>query len=336
VIQYIIRRVIWAFVLLFAVTIVTYVIFFVIPVDPAKLAAGKNARPSDVARVKHYLGLDRPPYVQYGKFIGRLSPIDFGHFPSVPSFKTPSLGRSFANRQNVNSIVSSAAPVTASLVFGGVIFWMLLALPIGILSALRPRSLLDRGAMIFVLIGISAHPIWIGLILLYVFAFKLGWFPIGDYCNIINPPAGATCGGVLDWATHLILPWCTFMLLFAALYVRMIRANVMETLNDDFVRTARAKGAGESRVLVVHVLRNALLPVVTMLGMDIALALGGAVFTETVFGLNGLGRQLVYTLEDFDLPTTQGIVVFGTLAIIAFNLIVDLLYAWIDPRIRLA
>ena len=191
--------------------------------------------------------------------------------------------------------------------------------------------------MVFVLIGISAHPVWIGLILSYFFAFKLGWFnPGGGYCDVFSPPPGAQCGGIIDWAHALVLPWMTFMLLFAALYVRMIRANVLETLNEDYVRTARAKGAPEARVLGVHVLRNAMLPIVTMLGMDLALALGGAVFTETVFGLPGLGRQTVVSLNDFDLPTVQGIVVFATLAIIVLNLIVDLLYAWIDPRIRLA
>jgi peptide/nickel transport system permease protein len=334
VIRYIIRRVLWAFVLFFAVTVITYVIFFVIPVDPARLAAGKNARPVDIARARHFLGLDKPPYVQYGKFMGRLSPIDF---TAWPPFKTPSLGYSWANRQDVNSIVGNAAPITASLVFGGAFFWLLLSIPVGILSALRPRSLLDRAAMVFVLIGISAHPVWIGLILSYFFAFKLGWFPAGGgYCNVFNPPPGATCGGIVDWAHALFLPWMTFMLLFAALYVRMIRANVMETLNEDYVRTARAKGASESRVLAAHVMRNAMLPIVTMLGMDLALALGGAVFTESVFGLPGLGRTTVISLNDFDLPTTQGIVVFATLSIIVLNLIVDLLYAWIDPRIRLA
>ena len=140
----------------------------------------------------------------------------------------------------------------------------------------------------------------------------------------------------MQWAYHLILPWATFMILFAALYVRMIRANVMETLNEDYVRTARAKGAPENRVLTRHVLRNALLPVVTMLGMDIGLALGGAIFTESVYGLPGLGRTAVQALQNYDTPTIMGVIVFATIVIIIFNLIVDLLYAAIDPRIRLA
>jgi peptide/nickel transport system permease protein len=337
VIRYIIRRLLWAIVLFVAVTIVTYVIFFLIPADPAARACGQQVTPECVARAKHYLGLDRPVYVQYAKFMGRLLPFDFQALSNGEDpFKRPSLGISFANRQQVNTIVGNAAPVTASLVFGGAVTWLLISIPIGILSALRPRSALDRGAMVFVLIGISAHPVWIGLIFLYLFAFKVHIFPLGEYCNIINPPAGTSCGGPVQWFYHLILPWITFAILFAALYVRMIRANVIETLSEDYVRTARAKGAPESRVLRSHVLRNAMLPVVTMLGMDIALGLGGAIFTENVYDLPGLGRVLRLSLDNFDLPTTQGIVVFGTVAIIAFNLIVDLLYAAIDPRIRLS
>jgi peptide/nickel transport system permease protein len=322
-IQYIVRRLLWACVLFVAVTMVTYVIFFIIPSDPAELAAGRSARPADIARVRHYLGLDRSVPVQYGLFLKRLV---INH----------SLGRSFANRRDVNTMIGEAAPVTASLVFGGVILWMLIALPIGILSALKPRSLRDRSAMVFVLVGISAPVVWIGLILQYLLGFKWPVFPNAGYCDMINPPPGATCGGPVDWADHLVLPWTTFAILFAAIYVRMIRANVMDTLGEDYVRTARAKGAPEPRVMRKHVLRNALLPVVTMLGMDIGIALGGAIFTETIFGLPGLGRLAVQSVLGFDLPTVQGVVVFATLAIIVFNLAVDILYAVIDPRIRLA
>jgi peptide/nickel transport system permease protein len=321
VIRYIIRRILWAAVLFLVVTFVTYVIFFVIPVDPARQAAGKAATPEQIAVAAHRLGLDRPWYVQYEKFLDRL-------------VVHQSLGQSFANRQNVNDIVAEAAPVTASLVIGGAILWMLLALPIGILSALRPRSTLDRGAMTFVLIGISAHPVWIGLLFSYFFGYKLGWFPITGYADFFNPPLGQT-GGPAQWFWHLCLPWATFALLFAALYVRMIRANVIETMSEDYVRTARAKGAPENTVMRSHVLRNALLPVVTMLGMDIAIGMGGAIFTESVYSLPGLGRTAVQSLFNFDLPTTQGIIVFVTVVILVMNLVVDLLYAWIDPRIRL-
>jgi peptide/nickel transport system permease protein len=321
VLRYLIRRILWAAVLFLCVTVVTYVIFFIIPANPAQLAAGKAATDAKIKEVEKFLGLDQPVYVQYWKFMKRL-------------VLEQSLGTSFATRQDVNDIVFAAAPVTASLVFGGVVFWMLLAVPIGILSALKPRSLLDRASMTFVLIGISAHPVWIGLILAYVFGYKLAWFPISGYCDVINP--STDCGGPVAWAHSMVLPWATFALLFAATYTRMIRANVMETMNEDYVRTARAKGAPESQVMRSHVLRNAMLAVVTMLGMDIGIALGGAVFTETVFGLPGLGRVAIESIFQFDLPITQGIVVFGTLMVIIFNLLVDLFYAWIDPRIRLA
>jgi peptide/nickel transport system permease protein len=318
--RYLVRRLLWAGVLFIVVTIVTYVIFFLIPVDPAKQACGQRASQQCIENAREHLGIDRPIYVQYGKFLGRLFQGD--------------LGRSFANRQDVTEIVLNAAPVTASLVFGGVVVWMMIAIPIGILSALRPRSLLDRVTMVGVLIGISAHPVWIGLILSYFIGFKLGWTPITGYCDFFNP--ATACGGPLEWAHSMILPWITFAILFAALYVRMIRANVLEAMNEDYVRTARAKGAPEWLVMRSHVLRNAMLPVVTMLGMDIGLALGGAIFTETVFSLPGLGGEALDAVTQFDLPTVQGIVVFGTIAIIVFNLAVDLLYAWIDPRIRLS
>src|SRR2546430_14056628 len=261
----------------------------------------------------------------------RLSPIWTKN--GDPIVRTPSLGISFAERTNVNDIVVNAAPVTASLVFGGAVFWMLIALPVGILSALRPRSLLDRIAMVFVLIGISAHPVWIGLLFAYFLGFKAGVFPITGYCDFINP--SGDCGGPVQWAYHLILPWATFAFLFAALYVRMIRANVMEALGEDYVRTARAKGAPEWLVMRSHVLRNAMLPVVTMLGMDVSIALGGAIFTESVYGLPRLGKTALQAIDGFDLPVTQGVVVFATLCVISINLLVDLLYAWIDPRIRL-
>jgi peptide/nickel transport system permease protein len=334
-IRYLIRRILWAIVLFLVVTIVTYVIFFLVPNDLAAKVAGQGSSQRARARAIHQLGLDRPVYVQYSWFLWRLvQPVPV-HVAGVPVFVRPkgNLGYSFVRATPVSELIVSAAPVTAALVFGGVIFWMLIALPIGILSALKPRSLLDRTSMILILIGISAHPVWIGLIFAYLFGFRLGWFPIQGYCDMIHP--STDCGGPVQWAWHMFLPWMTFAILFAALYARMIRANVMETLNEDYVRTARAKGAPESRVLQSHVLRNALLPVVTMLGMDIGLALGGAIFTETIYGLPGLGKLALRGIGETDLPIVMGVVVFATLAIIVCNLIVDLLYAWIDPRIRL-
>jgi peptide/nickel transport system permease protein len=322
--QYLVRRILWAILLFVVITFVTFVIFFIGPNNPARaVCGGEQAKAQCLRLATEKLGLDKPMYVQYYRFLKQL-------------VIHQDLGTSYATSQSVNERIKEAAPVTASLVFGGAVLWMIIGLAVGIFSALKPRSLIDRGAMVFVLIGVSAHPVWIGLILEYVFGVKLGWTPIANYANFFGAPTDSgQPGGPWQWFYHLILPWCTFALLFAALYVRMIRANVMETLNEDYVRTARAKGAPERQVLVSHVLRNALLPVVTMLGMDIGVALGGAIFTEYVFQLPGLGRTAVVSISNQDLAMVQGVVVFATFAIIVFNLVVDLLYAWIDPRIRL-
>jgi len=317
---YLVRRLLWAAVLFLAVTVVTYIIFFTIPTDPARLACGQRASQTCVREAAQFLGTDKPVYVQYVRFLDRL-------------VVHRSLGRSFVRRRPVNEEVLGAAPVTASLVFGGMALWLLIAVPVGVLSAVRPRSLLDRLTMVGVLIGISAHPVWIGLLAAYFLGFKLNLFPISGYCGLIHP--SGSCGGPVQWAYHLFLPWATLAVLYAAIYVRMIRANVMEAMNEDYVRTARAKGASEWRVLRAHVMRTALLPTVTMLGMDVGLALAGAIFIESVYGLNGLGKLALQGVNTIDLPTTEGVVVFATLAILFFTLVVDCLYAWIDPRIRL-
>ena len=320
--RYLIRRFLWAWVLFLAVTLVTYVIFFLVPASPARLAAGQSATPERVAEVEEFLGLDQPVYVQYWRFLKRLV-ID------------RSLGESFINRQSVNGEILRAAPITASLVFGAMILVLMLAIPLGIFSALKPRSLLDRAAMTYVLIGISLPSFWIGLVLSYIVGYRLNLTPIAGYCEVVSVPEAAVCGGFTDWAYHMILPWLTLAIVVAGTYVRFVRAEVMETMTQDYVRTARAKGAPERQVMRSHILRNAMLPVVTMVGMDIGLLLGGSIFIETVFGLPGLGRTAFEAIGNYDLPTLQGVVIFGAIAIILFTLFVDLLYAWIDPRIRL-
>ena len=321
--HFLIRRLFWAVFLFFTATLVTYLIFFVIPSNPAKLIAGRNADATDVARVARFYHLNVPVWQQYWIWLWNI-------------LRHGSLGNSYISRQPVRYLIGQDAPVTASLVFGGAIFWLSLSIPIGILSALRPRSLMDRMSMIFVLVGISAHPVWIGLILSYIVGYKLHITPIAGYCNFFTGNVAAQCSGPVQWAYHLILPWITFMVLFAALYVRLIRANVMETMSEDYVRTARAKGAGERRVMIHHVLRNSMLPVVTILGMDIGLALGGAIFTETIFELPGLGRQLISAYSVFDLPIIAGVITFATFAVIVFNFLVDLAYGFLDPRIRIS
>jgi peptide/nickel transport system permease protein len=313
---YLVRRILWAGVLFLAITAVTYILFFVLPVQRQQAVRRTEFAATDV---RQELNINGPVYEEYAKFLSR----------TVHG----NLGYSFVNRQSVNQILGAAAPVTAWLVLGGAFLWLLVAIPVGIISALRPRSILDRLTMTAVLIGISLHPVWIGLMLSYFLGQRVHAFPVGGYCDLVNP--ATSCGGPVQWAYHMILPWITFTILFAALYVRMIRANVLETLDADYVQTAHAKGASGWRVLRSHVLRNALLPIVTMLGMDIGVAFGGAVFVESVFGLPGLGRTAVLSLRRQDLPVIMGVVVWSTFAILIFNVIVDLLYAAIDPRVRI-
>jgi peptide/nickel transport system permease protein len=313
---YLVRRIAWAGLLFLVMSFVTYLIFFVIPTESSTIGRGQASETIDLRTV---IPLEGSLLQEYGQWVGRILHGDLGY--------------SYVTRRDVSEILLQAAPVTASLVFGGAIVWMLIAIPVGLLSALRPRSLLDRGATVFVLIGISAHPVWIGLILSYVLGLKLGVAPVGGYCDLISPATG--CGGPLQWAWHMWLPWMTFALMFAAIYMRMVRASVLEALGEDYVRTARAKGASEAQVMRQHVLRNAMLPVVTMLGMDIGLMLGGAVFVERVFGLPGLGGMAIQALGRRDLPVIMGVVMFATLAVIVMNLVVDLVYTRIDPRSRL-
>ena len=313
---YLVRRVAWAALLFLVMSFVTYLIFFVIPTESSRIGRGQAAETIDLRTV---IPLEGSILEEYGQFVRQVAQGDLGY--------------SYVTRRDVSEILLNAAPVTASLVLGGAIIWMLIAVPVGMLSALRPRSLLDRFATVFVLIGISAHPVWIGLILSYVFGVRLGLMPTGGYCDLVSPTTD--CGGPVQWAWHLVLPWLTFALMFAAIYMRMVRASVLEALGDDYVRTARAKGASESQIMRGHVLRNSMLPVVTMLGMDIGLALGGAVFVERVYGLPGLGGIAVQSLGRRDLPVIMGVVLFATFAVIVFNLFVDLLYTVLDPRSRL-
>ncbi len=313
---YVVRRTAWAGVLFLVLTAFTYVVFFVVP------GAGRSVqtfRRGSELRLRDQVKLEGSVAQQYAGFVKTV--VTHG-----------SLGHSYFNRHPVNELVFRSAQVTAALVLGGMLFWLAIAVPIGILSALRPRSLLDRGGMIFVLIGISCHPIWIGSILLYLFSFRLGWLPSGGYCDMFQTTGG--CYGPRQWALHLVLPWIAYGLLFAALYTRMIRSFTLEVLREDYVMTARAKGGSEFHVIRHHVLRHVALPVVTMLGMDLGFFLASAVFVESVFGLPGIGTLLVNATIRLDLPVLVGITVFVTVIVLVFNLVVDLVYALLDPRVR--
>jgi peptide/nickel transport system permease protein len=316
---FILRRLAWMAVMFVAITIVTFVIFFVIPSEDDQASLGAGGTDVDVRTT---VQIDGPLYEEYAEFVRKI-------------VTQGSLGDSWVLRgQDVNDILVRAAPVTASLVIGGAVLWLLLAIPTGLLSALRPRSPLSRVTTVFVLIGISAHPLWIGLVLSYFLGHKLGIMPPGGYCEVFSPTTD--CGGPLQWAYHMVLPWFTFAFMYAALYMRMIRASTLETLEEDYVRTARAKGAPEWLVIRSHVLRNAMLPVVTMLGMDIAVSLSATLFVETAYGLPGLGQVMVTSLARRDFPVLLGITIYTTLVVIVVNFLIELVYGVIDPRARTA
>lgn len=298
---YIAKRIAFSFVAFVAVTMVAFVMFQVVAV------------------------YQRPPgpplYDQYWDYLRGI-------------LFHASLGVTY-NRQDLTHVVLQFLPVTAAVVAGGAIVWLALSIPLGIFSALHPRSLFDRGVLAITLVALCVHPIVIALFFSYAFGFKLGLLPIQGYCQAFSPPPGAACGGIGAWFSHLVLPSLALSVMFAALYTRMIRVNVLEELAGDYVRTARAKGATETRVLTRHVLRNVLLPLVTMLGMDVGLAIMGALYVEVVFGLPGLGNEAWTSIAREDWGVLQGIVVFTGFLVIVVNLVVDLVYVLLDPRIRL-
>jgi peptide/nickel transport system permease protein len=311
--SFLIRRLLLSLLVLVIVSAITFTIFFAVPGDPAALIAGKYASPETVAEIQQKLGLDKPKPIQFLRFISHAAVGDWGY--------------SYVGQQPVLGTILEAFPKTLSLTLGAMVIWILLGIPVGVLSALRPGSLWDRVTMVSALIGISAPAYWIGLVLLRVFADQLGWFPLGDYVEIGREGLGA-------WAHHLVLPWITLALLYAGWYARMTRAQVLDVSRLDYVRTAYAKGLPRGVVVRRHVLRNALLPIVTMLGIDVAYLLGGAVLTESVFGIPGIGGLAWRAIRMRDLPMVLGTVLFAAVFIVIANLVVDLIYFSLDPRIQ--
>jgi peptide/nickel transport system permease protein len=315
---YIARRLLWAVAMLVIVSALTFLIFYSFPsADPAALRAGRQATPELIAQIRHALGLDRPVHEQFFLYMKNLAL----HFD---------LGYSYQNNVSVRSEIFTRLPATLSLTAGAVVVWLLIGIPIGVLSAIRPRSALDRVAMGAALVGISAPVYWLGLVALFLFASDIGKLHLfggaGSYVPLTQDPGG--------WFSSLILPWFVLAAAFAAFYARMVRGNLIEVLGEDYIRTARAKGLAERRVILRHGLRAALTPVVTLAGLDIGILLGGAVLTETVFNIPGVGRFAYDSIVNSDLPAIQGTVLFGAIFIIVANLIVDIAYAFLDPRVR--
>ncbi len=320
-IPFIIRRLLWMVVLLLVISFLTFVIFYTLPAaDPAALRAGRQPTPELIASIKHSLGLDRPWYIQYLKYLDRL----VFHFD---------FGFSYQNQISVKSQIFDRLPATLALSVGAAAVWLLVGIPVGIISAIKRGTWMDRAAMGSALVAISAPVYWLGLVSLYLFSKDLGKFPLfegqGAYPqsgNIFTDP-----GQVIP---ALIMPWCVLAASFAAVYARFLRGNLLETMSEDYIRTARAKGLREPRVVFKHGVRSAITPIVTILGLDLGILLGGAILTETVFNIPGVGRLAYDAIQKSDLNTVQGTVLMGAFFIILLNLIVDIVYAFLDPRVR--
>jgi peptide/nickel transport system permease protein len=319
---YIARRLIWVIFLLFMITLITFVIFTVLPSgDPAVLRAGRQPSPELIESIRHQFGLDKSKPVQFINYIGDILPF-LGHNGFY-------FGFSYQNQTQVLPEILDRLPNTIFLTAGAVILWLSVGIPIGMISAVKTGSWLDRLLMSVALIFISAPVYFLGLVVLYLFADDIGKFPL-------LPGNSAYSQATSFWqkGEALIMPWCVLAASFAAVYARFLRGNLIDTLQEDYIRTARAKGLSERRVLFRHGVRAAITPIVTLLGLDIGILLGGAILTETVFNIQGIGRFAYDAITNSDLPVIQGTVLFGAFFIVLMSLVVDILYAFIDPRVR--
>jgi peptide/nickel transport system permease protein len=337
VIVFIIRRLIAAVILLAVVSLVTFGIFFVVPrlagQTPAELAAqyvGRNPSPQEIAAIETKLGLNQPVLEQYGRFLkGLVAGEYYNNGSDVTYCPAPCFGYSFRNSQPVWPLMVSRIPVTLSLAIGAAVLWLLGGVATGVLSALRRGSLFDRSAMTVALAGVSLPIFFTGLVALALFRDTIPLFPeAGTYVPFTQNP--------FEWAWALVLPWVTLAFLYAALYARITRAGMLETMNEDFIRTARAKGLIERRVVIKHGLRATLTPVVTIFGLDIGLLVGGAVLTESTYSLPGLGHFAIDAINNNDLPEIMGVTLLAAFFVVIANLIVDVLYAVVDPRVRVS
>jgi peptide/nickel transport system permease protein len=316
---YITRRLLWTLLLLWVVSLITFFVFNVLPsADPALLRAGRRAEPEILKGIRETFGLDRPLYVQYWDYMKDV----FLHFD---------FGRSYRNDVDVRSQLLDRLPNTLYLIAGAVVVWLTVGLSVGMISAVKRGSFLDRFAMTSALVAISAPVYWLGLVVLYLFSKDIGRFPL-------LPGSGAfqESGNIFDKVEALIMPWCVLATAFAAIYARLLRANLLEVLGEDYIRTARAKGLSERRVIFRHGARSALTPIVTVLGLDVGILVGGAILTESVFNIPGIGRLTFDAIQRGDIITVQGATLFLALAVCLCNLLVDVLYSVLDPRVRLS
>ncbi|MCO5326408.1 MAG: ABC transporter permease [Solirubrobacterales bacterium] len=327
--RFIVRRLIASVFLLIVVSAVVFLLFYVFPsADPAQLRAGRQANADQIQAIRESLGLDKSVIAQFWIYIkGVFTPLDL---PGTDSHGPLYFGHSYQSNADVKDVIFSDLPATVMLVVGAVIVWMGVAIPTGIISAVRRRSFLDRATMITTLIFISAPVFWLGLVFLYLFADDVGLIPI--FPGIGSYGAADTFAGKVG---AMILPWLVLGLATAAIYARYLRSQMLDVMEEDYIRTAYAKGLPDKRVIMKHTLRSAITPIVTLLGLDVAVLLAGnAILTETVFNIPGVGAETFNAIKRSDLPMIQGITLFGAFFIVTLNLVVDIAYAYLDPRVR--
>jgi peptide/nickel transport system permease protein len=333
---YTVRRVFAGVIMLVVMSFVTYIMFFASPIDPGRFACGKSCPPSLIKQTDKQLGFDKPWPVQWKDFVvgvvkGRSYPEDAALRKSAPELiadcPAPCLGYSKVNSETVVQELKDKIPVSASIAFLAFFLWIVGGVIFGAIAALTKGSIIDRGVVGTSLVFYAFPTFWIGLFLIEFPAIKWGWVPVPSYTSIAD-------GGVLTWLSNLFLPALTLALFYMAGYVRITRAFVLESMSEDYLRTAKAKGLPAKKILYKHTMRAALTPIVTMAGLDLAGVLGGAVITEQVFNYNGLGKLAVDSISTFDLPTVIGLVLLLATFVIVANIVVDILYAFIDPRVR--
>ncbi|MEV4537276.1 ABC transporter permease [Asanoa sp. NPDC049518] len=329
--RFFIKKLLLAATTLITVSVITFGLFFAAPNNPAELMCGnrKTCTPAQQESIARRMGLDKPVAQQYADFMaGIVKGRTFGEGDAMRECPAPCLGYSFRNDEPVTDIIGRTLPVTLSIVFGAAVVWLLIGVSVGMVSALRKGTIFDRGAVGFSLAGASMPILLFGPLLLIIFVYETGWLAYPSYTPITENPA--------KWAAAMLLPWLALGFINSALYARLSRAQMVETLSEDFVRTARAKGMTKFRVYGKHALRAAITPIVTIAGLDLGTYLGGTVVTETIFGFTGLGKASLNAAINLDMPLVMATVLLAALFIVAANVIVDVLYSFIDPRVRLA
>jgi peptide/nickel transport system permease protein len=323
---FVVRRLFATVLVMLALSFAVYLIFYALPADPARLACGKPCTPDRLEQARHFMQLDQSVIQQYLAFLkGIFAGRTFGEGTAAVQCNAPCFGYSFPLARPVTTLIVDRLPVTLSIAIGAAVLWLLLGVTLGVGAALKRGKLFDRVAVGFALIGVATPSFLLGLLAILVFGFWLNMVPVNGYVPLTESP--------VDWAWHLITPWLVLAAIQAAAYIRLTRAQMLEEMNLDHITTARAKGAGERRVVVVHGLRGVLVPIVTIFGLDLGALLGGAILTEKVFSMQGLGELLISAVAQLDVAVVVGVTLFSAFLVILANLVVDVVHGVLDPRV---